>query len=71
MDPKPNRREKQLAEAWAPRAPDAEETAALLALYREELLKPIDELRRDLAAYHDHRVVRWLEDTVRMLRGEP
>jgi hypothetical protein len=45
--------------------------AGTLARYREELIKPFEELRRDYEALGDKRVERELDDLIRTARGRP
>lgn len=48
-----------------------EPTAVVLARYRELLLAPFDELRRDYEAYGDRRVAGHLDQLLRTARGHP
>ena len=68
--PTPNPRERALA-AWAHRdEPLAARHALHLANYREELLRPFDEMLADYDALGDERVVEHLTRIIRTLRGE-
>lgn len=64
-------RERELADCYA----DTDELAALYAQmfadYREEILRPFDELLRDFDALHDHRSSKWVRDLLKTARGMP
>lgn len=71
----PNRRERALATAWmlvdVPPGQYPQHVERLLAAYRQELLAPFEELRRDFEALGDERVARLLDGVIRTLEGEP
>lgn len=67
----PNSQERRRAELYAD-SPEAEEMlAVMLAEYREELLKPIDEMQRDYESLGDVRVARDLREILKDARGKP
>jgi hypothetical protein len=45
--------------------------AQALAAYREELLKPFDELRREMHDVGDDKMVRYLDELLLTARGAP
>jgi hypothetical protein len=61
----PNRREWELAKT------SSGETLEALVAYREELLKPFDELRDECRALRDTSMEKRLAQIINMLRGEP
>lgn len=71
----PNQRERTLVTEWlevdAPAGQYPEHVMRLLAAYRQELLKPFEELRVDFEALGDERVVRFLDELLVTARGEP
>jgi hypothetical protein len=69
----PNDRERAQAHAAIDPTDFITETvvAQLLANYREELLRPFEELRRDYEVLGDKRVERELDDLIRTARGRP
>jgi hypothetical protein len=64
-------RERELADCYADGDELAKLYAQMLADYREEILRPFDELRRDMAALGDERVARELDALIRTARGVP
>ena len=72
----PNRRERSLASECMDQLEQhaSNDGPALIAnafaAYREELLRPFVELRRDAIAYRDMRGARVLEDIIVTARGE-
>lgn len=69
--PTPNKRERDIIQSHG--AEDALRSALLklLAEYREELLKPFDELHEDCVTLHDASMAKRLREILVMLRGEP
>lgn len=65
----PNRRELELADCYSYCQEDAHVLAIVLATYREELLKPFDELRQDALAYRDETGARVLGELLKTARG--
>ncbi len=50
---------------------DIDELARWLAAYREELLRPFVELRKDAEAVRDSRAARLLDSLIATARGKP
>ena len=70
--PNPNERERDLAR-WAMGSDEAarERYARILAHYREEIVRPFEELMHDYQAIGDDRVTRDLTRLIQTIRGAP
>jgi hypothetical protein len=68
---KPTSRECEIADVYADSEEAARLYAQMLADFREELLRPFDELLRDCEAMRDERMAKWLDALLRTARGTP
>lgn len=65
----PTDRERDLAAWIEAECPEREEVERRLVALREDLLRPFDELRRDVEALRDSKMTKWLDDLLRTARG--
>lgn len=66
---RPTERERDLA-AWIDdECPPREQVEQLLVELREDLLRPFEELRRDVEAMRDTKMAKCLEDLLKAARG--
>jgi hypothetical protein len=69
--PNPSPRELELAELVSETDEMVDMLTRTLVLYREELMRPFDELRRDMVDLGDHRVAAYLDELIKTARGAP
>lgn len=67
----PTPRERDLAEWIDAECPARDEVEKRLVDLREDLLRPFDELRRDVVALRDDQMATWLGDLLKAARGVP